>query len=205
MKPDYYDESYYRHGIETGKSNYQNYRWLPEFTMGLAMTLIDHLSITRQDKILDFGCAFGFLVKAFRLLHRQAWGTDISEYALENIDPDVRKYCFHVATPMGLKFDWCIMKDVLEHIEEGKLYSLLKDFPAKRIFASVPLGKDGIYFAPANNLDKSHVICEDLYWWSNCFGRAGYKICSFGYKIEGIKDAYYSHYPEGHGFFILEK
>ena len=71
-----YNESYFERGLESGLSLYQNYRWIPELTIPMAMTIIDFLGIKRHQTILDFGCAKGFLVKAFRLLYRSAYGVD---------------------------------------------------------------------------------------------------------------------------------
>lgn len=79
-----YDQSYYEHGIESGISLYSNYRWLPELTIPLAARIIEYLQIGVEDSILDFGCAKGYLIKAFRLLHRNAYGFDISSYAIDN-------------------------------------------------------------------------------------------------------------------------
>ncbi len=79
-----YDADYYERGVESGKSCYSNYRWLPELTIPMAMVLIDTLGIRpgAGQRVLDFGCAKGFVTKALRMLRRDAWGIDISRYAL---------------------------------------------------------------------------------------------------------------------------
>ena len=205
---EFFDKDYFQSGLETGKSNFQNYRWLPELTMSLAMTLIDKLNIKKDYHILDFGCALGFLVKAFRLLHREAWGVDISEYAIRNADPVIKRYCHHASKLQGLpsQFDVCIAKDVFEHMILTDLQNLLTNFffyHTTTLFVVVPLGRRGKYVAPANDLDKSHIICEDLKWWRDLFEQSGWDIKEESYKIEGIKDAYYEKYPKSHGFFIL--
>ena len=87
-----YDEEYFERGIENKKSCYTNYRWIPELTIPLAFSMIEYLKISPEEKILDFGCAKGYLVKAFRLLHRQAFGYDISDYAKESAPYDVKKF-----------------------------------------------------------------------------------------------------------------
>ena len=43
-------------------------------------------------RVLDVGCAKGFLVKAFRDMGIEACGVDISEYALSSAPDDVRQY-----------------------------------------------------------------------------------------------------------------
>ena len=89
-----YDEDYFENGIKTGKSCYENYRWLPELTIPMAMTIIDLLKIQRFETVLDFGCAKGYLVKAFKLLYRNAFGVDASPYAIANCDSEVANRCF---------------------------------------------------------------------------------------------------------------
>lgn len=39
MDPDFYDENYYLHGKQTGKSSYEAYSWKPDLTLPMA----DHL------------------------------------------------------------------------------------------------------------------------------------------------------------------
>ena len=205
MKSDVYGADYYFYGVESGKSCYQNYRWIPELTMPLAMTMIDLLRIEKHNTILDFGCALGYLVKAFRLLHRQAWGIDISEFAIENTDLSVRQYCSCSLPATPEVFDFCIAKDVFEHVPANNLKKLLEEIPAQTMFAIMPLGKEGNYTAPSNNMDVTHCICEDIYWWENLFINAGWFVQNKGYKVSGIKEQYYKNHPHAHGFFFLEK
>jgi SAM-dependent methyltransferase len=210
MNNSFYDENYFQHGIETGKSNYQNYRWVPELTIPMAMTTIDYLGIKKGQSVLDFGCALGYLVKALRLLHREAWGVDISEYALSNLDKAVENFCFHVSDLYVMpknKYDFCIAKDVFEHLQKSSLEETLASIIKARIlFVVVPLGKEGVFTAPANRIDKSHVICEELKWWEGSFLKTGWQLQRKScYKIEGIKDAYYKEYPKAHGFFTLKR
>jgi len=196
-----YDRDYFERGIATQKSLYTDYRWIPELTIPMAMTLIDLLHLGRDDTILDFGCAKGFLVKALRMLHRKAWGCDISRYAIENSD-GVREYLNH--TIPSDRFDWIIAKDVLEHIEEGELLPILKELRnhGNQMFAIIPLGENGKFIVPAYHLDRTHKIAENAWWWKEKFAQERWKIEKFRYRIEGIKDNWAS-YEKGNGFFIL--
>ena len=47
-------------------------------------------------RVLDVGCAKGFLVKAFREQGMEAWGVDVSEYALSTSPEDIRKHLYRV-------------------------------------------------------------------------------------------------------------
>lgn len=201
-----FDEDYFERGIETGKSCYQNYRWIPELTIPMAMTIIDYLGIRRGETILDYGCAKGFLVKAFRLLYREAWGVDISDYAIRNVDPAVKDICFRGNySTYDMYYDFCIAKDVFEHIPEIALPDTLKNINAGILFSIIPLGGDMGYIAPSNNFDHTHVVCRSEEWWSTMFISSGWEIIDFVFRIDGIKDTYYKTYPKAHGFFVLGK
>src|SRR5436305_1382867 len=84
-----YDEDYFLRGKESGKSLYSDYRWLPELTIPMVCAMIRHLGIGPDDTVLDFGCARGYVVKAFQELGYIAYGYDTSEWAVQNADPAV--------------------------------------------------------------------------------------------------------------------
>ena len=209
MEGKFYDSDYYSRGIESGKSLYQNYRWLPEQTLSMAMSFIDYLKITREDKVLDYGCAHGFLVKALRLLYRKAYGCDVSEYAVNSSDNETRQY-LRVADenniiPFDQTFDFIISKDVFEHLDEETLVKTLAAMSAKSktLFAIVPLGKDEKYVIPSYECDVTHVLRKDKDWWISIFENNGWKLKEFSYYIPGIKESW-SNFPLGNGFFLLQ-
>ena len=48
-----YDKDYFENGIQTKKSLYENYRWMPELTIPFCSVLIERLNIKEDDTILD--------------------------------------------------------------------------------------------------------------------------------------------------------
>ena len=194
-----YDKDYFENGLETGKSCYQNYKWMPEATMSMAMRLIDYFDITSEQTILDFGCAKGYLVYAFHLLHRWAFGVDISEYALSCVPKKVESYCRSIIPNMG--FDICIAKDVFEHIPVDDLPSILTQLKqTRKIFAVIPLGDGECYRSKINNLDPTHVSCYSETEWEDLFMREGWDTVRFNFSFPGMKE----HHPiNSHGFFTL--
>jgi cyclopropane fatty-acyl-phospholipid synthase-like methyltransferase len=171
------------------------------------------LKIKDTDRILDYGCAKGFLVKAFRILDIPAFGCDISSYAIDNAEADVRHYCSLITSskkliPFDFQFDWLITKDVLEHLDEKTLDKFLKNSfeKTKKAFHVVPLAdKKGNYIVPEYQKDKTHIIAKDVAWWKEKFESFGWKTTSFSYSVRGIKDNWTERYKHGNGFFILEK
>ena len=54
-----------------------------------AKDIVDHFGLKPGDRLLDVGCAKGFLVKDLLELGIDAYGIDISEYALTHCEPEV--------------------------------------------------------------------------------------------------------------------
>ena len=65
---------------------YYDGRWLP-----IAKDIVQHFNLKPGDRVLDIGCAKGFLVHDLMrtLPGLEVYGLDISEYALFNAHPDV--------------------------------------------------------------------------------------------------------------------
>lgn len=200
-----YSEDYYERGIELGISGYTNYRWIPELTIPLCASLCELLKIFDDDKILDFGCAKGYMVKAFRLLHKQCWGVDISDYALKCAPSDVSKYLYNNLDFVG-EFDWIIAKDVLEHVEYDQIDELISKLASKteNMLCIVPLGAGKKYVIPSHDLDITHIIKQPMLWWENKFIENGFDFCEASYKMKYVKENY-AKWEKGFGFFILHK
>jgi cyclopropane fatty-acyl-phospholipid synthase-like methyltransferase len=206
-----FDREYFEDGIVAGKSGYVNYHWMPELTIKMAHNIIKYLGIKEGQSVLDYGCAKGFLVKAFRILDIDAFGCDISEYAIEMLEPEVRHYCELVKSdrliPFDRKFDWFITKDVLEHISEDKLDDLLSASAkvASKAFHVVPLGENDKFIVPEYEADVTHIIRKNKDWWIEKFSQHGWVLESFSYSVKGIKDNWTSKYAHVNGFFVLKK
>ena len=199
-----FDENYFERGIELGISGYSNYRWMPELTIPMCFRLIEYLGIKENETILDFGCAKGYVVKAFRLLHREAFGYDISDYALSQVPQEIKKYVYADEIENLPTFDWIIAKDVLEHIDHGNIENTLSLLLKKcsRMFCVIPLGENDKYNVSWYESDVTHTIRESLEWWSSKFSKIGFTIEEVKYKVKYIKENY-SQYEKGNGFFTL--
>jgi len=207
MAGETFDEEYYERGISSGKSGYQDYRWMPERTIKFAHKIIKELGLREGDRILDYGCAKGFVTRAFRILDIDAWGCDISGYAINNIDQEVKDYCKLMKDeeiPFDFNFRWTIAKDVFEHLTENQLEIVLKEVAKKseNLFAIVPLGNEKEYIIPQYENDITHILREPREWWENKAEKAGWGVDRFSYLIKGMKDNW-AHYEKGNGFFFL--
>ncbi len=66
--------------------------WYDGRWVTVAQRIIDHFGLKPGDRVLDIGCAKGFLVKDLNeiLPGLEVYGLDVSAYALENAHPDAR-------------------------------------------------------------------------------------------------------------------
>jgi ubiquinone/menaquinone biosynthesis C-methylase UbiE len=80
-----YGEMYFDGPREYGYGGYRyDGRWQP-----VARDIVEHFDLKLGDRLLDVGCAKGFLVKDLISIGIDAFGVDVSEYALLHAEPDV--------------------------------------------------------------------------------------------------------------------
>lgn len=209
-----YDEDYYERGVETGKSCYSNYRWLPELTVPMAMVLIDTLGIRPGERVLDFGCAKGFVTRALRMLRRDARGIDISPYAIGQCPEDVRPYCTLVedldAFALKNRFQHAVAKDVLEHVPYETIEGTVRNLAqmSDNLLVVVPLGHETLtgnrFVIEAYERDVTHIIREDARWWLELLQRH-FADVSWRHHIDGLKDNWQRVNTQGNGAFICRR
>ena len=80
-----YGEMYFDGPREYGYGGYSyDGRWKP-----VAKDIVEHFNLKPGDRVLDIGSAKGFLVKDLLALGIDAYGIDISYYALMHCEPEV--------------------------------------------------------------------------------------------------------------------
>lgn len=112
-----YTKEYFEGG---GLSNYKGYTDEPRFKEWAE----EIVKLFNPKTVLDVGCAKGYLVKHLREMGVEAWGCDISEYAISEADPEVKPYLFlwDLTKPIPQitnPYDLVTSHDVLEHIPEA--------------------------------------------------------------------------------------
>lgn len=176
----FYDKDYFESGNKSGYKNYNkgfNYYRNRVRDYQRAFHLLTNF---RPKRVLDIGCAFGYVVISLRSLGVEAYGVDISEYAINNSPLKVRPY-LKIADMVNLPFDdtyfdLVVSYDVLEHIHASNLPPVLKEI--KRVSSK------NLYFEifSDNNINKifkindsSHVSVYKSFFWKNLFKKAGFK------------------------------
>lgn len=206
-----FDEDYYLRGKESGKSLYENYRWMPNLTLTMVRCLADHLEIEMSDVVMDFGCARGYVVRALVELGYDAYGIDISEWAISNCDDSVKDRLVLSSVNHIGSHDWILAKDTLEHVPEEEIYGTLTAIASaarKGVFIVVPLSSDidDPYVVPDYEKDITHQIRWPMMAWTSAIESAfgpGWSV-QFQYRLEGCKDNY-AQWEKGNGFITVRK
>ena len=195
-----FTKDYYEDGIRKHISGYEDYKWMPTRSIPEALDIKEYFDFKT---CVDYGCAKGFLVNALRIIGCDAYGEDISEYAVENCHPNVKDY---VSLPNDNVYDLLICKDVLEHIEEEDLPGVLQTFARKsnQFFFVIPLGDEDRFRIREYEVDITHVTKKDEEWWIKMFESQGFRLTKFSYSFGSMKEKWVGPYPYGNGFFILE-
>lgn len=196
-----FTKDYYEDGIRKHISGYENYKWMPTRSIPEALDIQEYFDF---NTCVDYGCAKGFLVHALRIIGCDAYGEDISEYAVTNCHPEVEEY---ISLPNEKKYDLLICKDVLEHIEVKDIPGVLENFKDKshQFFFTIPLGDKDRFRIREYEVDITHVTKKDEEWWINMFESQGFKLNKFSYQFGSIKKKWIDQYPYGNGFFVLQK
>jgi SAM-dependent methyltransferase len=112
--PPAYGASYFRNYWGGGAPYERNERWLGFFA-GVADGIVRDL---HPLSVLDAGCAMGFLVEALDQRGVEAWGVDVSEYAISQVDDSVRERCSvaSLTEPLPRRYDLVTCIEVIEHL-----------------------------------------------------------------------------------------
>ena len=132
-----YGSFYFRHNC--GIPYERNEHWL-----GFFDRIAD--SIVREfhpSSVLDAGCAMGLLVEGLRKRGVEAYGVDISEYAISQVHDSVSDYCTvaSLAEPLERRYDLITCIEVFEHIppaETGKVIANLCRSTDRLLLSTTP-------------------------------------------------------------------
>jgi GT2 family glycosyltransferase/SAM-dependent methyltransferase len=160
-----YDEHYYQ--SHCGPIPYSREQaWWKVFFSGVAERLI--LSLTPR-RVLDAGCAMGFLVESFWDRGVECLGIDISEYAISQVRPDIATFCRvgSITDPISGSFDLVVCVEVLEHLTPDD---------ARLAIANITSVTDTILFSstPTDLAEPTHVNVRPTLAWLRSFAEYGF-------------------------------
>ena len=160
-----FGEDYYAHGF--GSIPYaRNEHWI-NFFGGIAENLIDKL---RPRSVYDVGCAWGFLVEAFRDRGVEARGCDISSFAISEVRDDIRPYCTIASASEPIPdgpYDLVTCIEVLEHMEEWE---------ALKAVDEIVKVTDTVLFSstPDDFTEPTHINVQPILYWLEIFAKKGF-------------------------------
>ena len=172
-----YGQVYFDGPREYGYGGYRyDGRWQP-----VARDIVAHFGLKPGDRVLDIGCAKGFLVKDLLAIGIDAYGVDISRYALMNCEPEVIGR-LHLGSADSLPFPDGGFSAVLSL---NTLHNLPRDHckTALRELQRLAPGKgfvqvDSFRTPEQKEVFESWVLTAEFYdypdGWESLFNEAGY-------------------------------
>ncbi len=158
-----FDKHYY--DTSCGRPYKRDEEWL-NFFGGIANKIKTEIN---PNVVLDAGCAFGFLVEKLRELGTQAFGCDISEFAISQADQTIKAYCWvgSLIEPLKKKYDLIVTIEVLEHMNKDD---------AERAIVNFCNASDDILFSstPFDYKESTHVNVNNPDYWGEQFAKNGF-------------------------------
>jgi len=158
-----YDQFYYATGC--GKPYERNEEWLAFFG-GIAKRIQEEIA---PHSVLDAGCAMGFLVEKLRELGIEAYGMDISPYAISMVHDTFKPFCSlgSITEPFPRKYDLIVSIEVLEHLTPQE---------AEKAVANFCCFTDDILFSssPYDFREVTHLNVRPVEYWAELFARHGF-------------------------------
>lgn len=162
-----YDRHYFDTALGPVPYDRRHRQWMELFE-----TIADHVvAEIKPRRVLDVGCAKGFLVEALRDRGVEAFGIDISEYAIGEVRPDLEPYC-RVASavePFDERYDLVTCIEVLEHLGEED---------GRTAIANICRSAEDVLFSstPDDFTEPTHVNVRPRSWWIERFAEHGFRL-----------------------------
>lgn len=173
-----YDEEYYRSGCGSIPYTRAEPYW-GRFFGAIAEELIRAL---QPKRVLDAGCALGFLVEAFWDRGIEAWGIDVSSYAISQVRRDLQPYCHvgSIADRIEGHYDLITCIEVLEHMPEAQAHRALENMTRAAdtiVFSSTPYDVD----------EHTHFNVRPIISWLHLFREHGFAP-DLGFDVNFVAD-----------------
>jgi SAM-dependent methyltransferase len=174
-----YGEMYFDGPREYGYGGYRyDGRWIP-----VARDIIDHFGLKPGMRVLDVGCAKGFLVKDLMLAcpGLEAFGLDISYYAIMHGEPEVTGR-LHLGTAEKLvfpdhSFDCVLCLNTVHNFPRPRAIKVMQEI--ERVSGGHAFVQVDSYHTPEQKeIFESWVLTAEFYdypqGWIELFEEAGY-------------------------------
>jgi SAM-dependent methyltransferase len=133
------------------------------FFGGIANRIVEAVAPAR---VLDAGCALGLLVEALRNRGVEAFGVDLSSYAIEQVHESVKPFCRRasITEEFPERYDLVVCIEVLEHMPAAE---------AEAAIANICRHTDDVLFSstPFDHKEPTHINVHPPEHWSELFAR----------------------------------
>jgi GT2 family glycosyltransferase len=159
-----YGFEYYETCGRLGPNSYtrENPHWL-RFFGRVAEGIIGELN---PRTVLDVGCAKGFLVECLRDRGVEAYGFDVSEYAIGHVRTDIRPYCWVGSSGqlINKNYDLITCIEVCEHQQQSE---------AEETIRQMTLHSDTVLFSstPSDFTEPTHINVHPPIDWLRLFAQ----------------------------------
>lgn len=155
-------------------------RWIP-----VAKDIINHFQLKPGERVLDIGCAKGFLVKDLMAVcpGLEVFGLDISEYALKHCEPEVVGR-LHLGNAKSLPFpdntfDCVISINTIHNLTREEVIVALKEIERVSRGPKSFVQVDSYYTPEEKELFESWVLTAEFHdypeGWGQVFKESGYQ------------------------------
>lgn len=163
MTTQLYDRYYFQHSC--GPVYERSAHWIQWFG-----NIADHIVQKINPRtVLDAGCAMGFLVEALRERGVEAYGIDISEYAIANVREDIRPFCEvgSILDPLPQNYNLIVSIEVLEHLRRPE---------SEQALINLCRSSDDILFSssPTDYREATHFNVQPPEVWAELFAAQGF-------------------------------
>jgi len=184
MTDNRYNEDYFK------SANYSDYSERRERYIMTAKNMIHTLEalsfIDNDSRILDYGCAVGFLMEGFKLRgYSNIFGYDISEWAVTQ----ARSKGLTILDKLEPTIDFMVALDVFEHMTDEDISTVIETVQPPSILVRIPCAEEGTDFHLAvSRRDQTHINCKNKEAWKEYFKSHGFDV-ALKLKLETIYDS----------------
>jgi len=147
----------------------------------VAKRMVEHYRLKPGDRVLEIGCAKGYLLVEFHKLGLEVAGLDASEYAVSNAHHNVHSHV-HTGEAKSIPFpddhfQLVIGKEVLPHVPRADLEQTVREcirVSDGRLFFEIQCGTTNKELEYMDAWDRTHQVCETPAWWEEMFMRVRY-------------------------------
>jgi SAM-dependent methyltransferase len=183
---EYIQKDYWESGQDNKISGYQNSfinwwwvnRWLQCFTSVFTI---------KDKKILDLGCGYGAMVAGFVTWGADAYGIDISDYAIDKgkkeadfLENRIIQGSIHdLSMYPDASFDMIYSNQVFEHLPEKYVEQLINEMwrvskPNAKLWLAFVVSTEENGIRKENDPDLTHINIHNMEWWRCRFAKVGF-------------------------------